>query len=154
MARARIILLLAICSLVSFGADSKPAGRIIKVLPLLLDLDGKAALSPSLYERDAYQARLRHHPEQISAVRYDVQWKASRHSGKEFTLRLELRGTKSDPLKPMMIEGSAKAGWFSRWSSLRLTKEQYAELGEVLAWRATLWDGKTLVAEQQSFLWQ
>ena len=30
----------------------------------------------------------------------------------------------------------------------------YHELGELIAWKATLWDGSKLLAEQKSFLWQ
>ena len=55
----------------SFGAT----GRVIKVLPHFLDLQGRAALSPSLYDRDAYQAVLRDHPEKRSGLRFDMQWK-------------------------------------------------------------------------------
>ena len=43
-------------------ADEAAAGRVIKVLPLFLDLKGHDALSPSLYDRDAYQVYLRQHP--------------------------------------------------------------------------------------------
>ncbi|MGD1085598.1 MAG: hypothetical protein ABSA47_12735, partial [Verrucomicrobiota bacterium] len=38
-----------------FAAD----GKVIKALPELLNTNGVASLSPSLFERDAYQAWLR-----------------------------------------------------------------------------------------------
>jgi hypothetical protein len=40
-----------------------------------------------------------------------------------------------------------------RWTSFWLTPEQYEKLGDVTAWRVTLWAGTTLVGEQKSFLW-
>ena len=49
------------------------SGKIIKVLPFFLDLKGRHSLHPSLYERDAYQAYLRQHPELRSGLQIDVQ---------------------------------------------------------------------------------
>jgi hypothetical protein len=40
------------------AAPAKPA-KIVKVLPHYVDLEGRIALAPSLFERDAYQAVLR-----------------------------------------------------------------------------------------------
>ena len=34
-----------------------------------------------------------------------------------------------------------------------LSGEEYQKLGELSAWRATLWEGDRLLAEQKSFLW-
>lgn len=39
------------------------------------------------------------------------------------------------------------------WSALSLSKDEYCTLGELSAWRITLWDGSNLLAEQKSFLW-
>jgi hypothetical protein len=44
-------------------------------------------------------------------------------------------------------------GWFSHWASLPLTGDEYKKIGEVTAWRATLWDGDQMIGEQKSFLW-
>ena len=46
------------------------------MLPHYLDKEGRHTLSPSLYERDAYQAILRQNPEKRGGMRFDVQWKA------------------------------------------------------------------------------
>src|SRR5208282_3204964 len=79
-------------SLATAFADDAAAGRVVKVLPLFLDIQGREALSPSLYDRDAYQAYLRRHPDQRSAVRFDVLWKASNTGEASLKLRVELRG--------------------------------------------------------------
>ena len=73
-------------------ADDAVTGRVIKVLPLFLDLQGHDAISPSLFDRDAYQAYLRQHTNEISAIRFDVLWKASNAKGAKLKLRAELRG--------------------------------------------------------------
>src|SRR5439155_1231097 len=52
--------LLMLLALPLRGAEAK----IYKVLPTFIDKEGRHSLSPSLYERDAYQAQLRKHPEQ------------------------------------------------------------------------------------------
>ena len=51
----RPILILAFCFMLCAGAAAA-TGSVIKVLPQFLDLKGRTALSPSLYDRDAYQA--------------------------------------------------------------------------------------------------
>jgi hypothetical protein len=130
-------------------------GRVVKVLPHFLDLKGRHSLSPSLYDRDAYQAQLRLHPEQRSALRFDVHWRVTGASGK-LKLRAELRGTAHGTLPRETqvetdIESAKSAG--SRWTALTLAGEDYKNFGEVTAWRVTLWDGEQLVGEQKSFLW-
>ncbi len=67
-------------------------GHIVKVLPLFLNLKGQDAISPSLYDRDAYQVYLRAHTNEVSAIRFDVLWSTSNLDNTNLTLRLELRG--------------------------------------------------------------
>jgi len=126
---------------------------ILKILPHLLDSKGRHTLSPSLYERDAYQAHLRNKPELISSLRFDIQWKPRADRGKELLLKLELRGGKAAS-KPLTISGKVKSrSLFTAWTSLTLSKEQYESLGGITAWRATLWDGEKQLHELRSFLW-
>lgn len=137
-------------------AAALPAGaagtRIAKVLPQFLDLQGQHTLSPSLYERDAYQAQLREHPEQRSGLRFAVQWRSSRLG--PFQLRVEMRGNrKGQPTTATLDETVRFRGLFSSWAQPALTGESYRQFGELIAWRATLWDGDQLVGEQKSFLW-
>lgn len=145
-------LLLSVCLGCAVSA-SAASGRVLKVLPHFLDLQGRHALSPSLYDRDAYQAQLRRHPEQRSGVRFDVQWKSAVR--RPLTLRLELRGmAKGDLPRSKVIQQSvaARTGW-SRWAHFPLVGADYEQFGEVTAWRVTLLDGDTVLSEQQSFLW-
>lgn len=130
-------------------------GRVIKVLPHFLDLEGHNAISPSLYDRDAYQFFLRQHPEKRSAVRFDVQWKAKGPVRDTIKLRLELRGTAQGNLpRQLVLERSVEpGGWFRHWTSLTLGGDEYKDFGEVTAWRVTLWEKERLLGEQKSFLW-
>jgi hypothetical protein len=135
----------------SFGAT----GRVIKVLPHFLDLKGRAALSPSLYDRDAYQVELREHPEKRSGIRFDMQWRTRGAVWSDLKLRVELRGVaQGEAPKQMVLERDLEGGgWFSRWTSMTLVGQEYKTLGEVTAWRVTLWEGTDLLGEQKSFLW-
>lgn len=145
------ILLFALAALASGGAAAD--AKIMKVLPHYLDAKGRHTLSPSLYERDAYQAHLRQNPELISALRFDVQWKPRANKGEELKLRMEIRGGKAGS-KPITLEEKVKGrGLFSSWSRLSLTKEQFAAIGGVSAWRASLWKEDQMVNELKSFLW-
>jgi hypothetical protein len=149
-------------SLALLGAVSVSAAeaRIIKVLPFYLDHKGRNSVSPSLYDRDAYQAYLRDNPELQSGMRYAVQWKAKGKPARPFLLRLEMRGIVQGSLpRTIVIERLVRPGsWFTNWDDLLLVDEDYARFGKVTAWRATLWErGKfeddTLLSEQKSFLW-
>ena len=139
--------------LVAFGPNAQAASaKILKVLPHLLDEQGRHTLSPSLYERDAYQAHLREHPEKCSGLRFDVRWKATTGSLTPVRLFVEIRGGK-EPKPVVIVQGIERRRWYQRWTPLTLDGESYRELGEVVAWRVSLWDGDTLLAEQKSFLW-
>ena len=143
-----------ICLLAATVSAEAATGHVLKVLPHFLDLQGRHALSPSLYDRDAYQARLRQHPDQRSGVRFDVQWKAKQTGGAALKLRAELRGIAHGNLpRQKVLEQEVKAGVFSKWTALLLGGADYKDFGEVTAWRVTLWDGDQLLGAQQSFLW-
>ena len=127
-------------------------GKILKVLPHYLDGHGRHASSPSLFDRDAYQAFLRRHPEKRSALQLDVQWKAGAVPAGKLKLRAEIRGRHS--ATPTEIEAPVTARRRgNQWTALKLEGEPYRTLGEPVAWRVQLWDGDQIVAEQRSFLW-
>jgi hypothetical protein len=137
------------------SAATAAAGRVCKVLPQLLDDKGRQALSPSLYDRDAYQAFLRRNPAKCSGLRFAIQWKAKVPESEQLKLRVELRGTANgDTPKEAVLETIVhQRHWFSHWESLVLGGDKYKAFGEVTAWRVTLWDGNELLGEQKSFLW-
>lgn len=130
-------------------------GQILKVLPQYLDAQGRAALSPSLFDRDAYQAELRRNPNLRSTMRFQVLWRPLPTDQKTLHLQLELRGwSPTGSPRQLTLQQTVPAGSARRrWTSIRLTPNQYRQLGDVTAWRVTLWSGPTLLAEQKSFLW-
>ena len=71
------------------GVHAGPA-KILKVLPQYLDEEGRHALSPSLYERDAYQYFLRKNPSKRGGLRFDVNWKAKGSKSETLVLRLNV----------------------------------------------------------------
>jgi hypothetical protein len=152
--RRLLVTLFLLGSLSATFASDTASGRIIKVLPLLLDLNSHDAISPSLYDRDAYQVYLRQHTNEISAVRFDVLWKASNIGDTKLKLRVELRSTGAAGLPHQtMLEQPVTPGFFRRWTSLTLAGTDYKNSGEIIAWRATLWADDRLLGEQKSFLW-
>jgi hypothetical protein len=137
----------------TFSAEAA-TGRVMKVLPHFLDLKARRSPSPSLYDRDAYQAYLRQHTNEISGVRFDVQWKAKADRTTPLKLRVELRGIAHGHLpRQTTLETDVKPGWWSKWTALTLGGDDYKDFGQVTAWRVTLWTGGQLLGEQQSFLW-
>ena len=156
MRRRFILVVWALCGLGGVAMSASGAeGRVIKVLPQFVDLQGQSMISPSLYDRDAYQKFLRMHPAKCSGMRFALQWKAKTPSTEPLKLRVELRGIAEGNLpKATTLEETVRQHhWFSHWASLTLTGDAFKEFGEVVAWRATLWDGDRLLGEQKSFLW-
>lgn len=150
MSVARWLGVAAVALVVSAEAAS---ARIVKVLPHFLDKQGRHTIHPSLFERDAYQAQLRRAPELQSTMRFDVQWKA-KSDETPLRLRVETRGEKTAAGAPETIEREIrKGGLFSRWTSITVPKETFERLGGVVAWRVSVWNGETLLAEERSFLW-
>ena len=129
-------------------------GKVVKVLPHLLDLKGRHTLSPSLYDRDAYQAELRKNPAKCSGIRFDILWRGRSAQKETAVLRVEMRGTAQGNLpSATQLETSVTITGTSHWATLTLTGDQYKNLGEITAWRATLWAGEQMIGEQKSFLW-
>jgi hypothetical protein len=147
-----LLLLGGLAAAVSAAAAS---GRVIKVLPQFLDLKGRDSTYPSLYERDAYQVYLRQHTNLVSGMEFNIQWKTRGKPTGPVKLRVEMRGVvRGDAPEALVLEKAVEPhGWFSHWSAIPVTKDNYRALGEITAWRVTLWEDKQLLGEQRSFLW-
>jgi hypothetical protein len=143
-----ILFALGLYAGVLLGAE----GKVIKVLPHFVDFQGRHTLSPSLYERDAYQELLRNHPEKRAGLQFEVLWKVSSRVSGPLRLKMELRGGDSGSLET--LEMDVKRGFFGRrWSRMVLDAKQFARVRTVTAWKATLLQGEEIVAESNSFLW-
>jgi hypothetical protein len=129
---------------------------LLKVLPEFLDLKGRNSLSPSLYERDVYQVMLRDHPERRSGIRFYIEWKSKKPVWEPLLARVELRGiAEGKAPRQFFLERAVPnpGGALSHWTDITLGGEDYKNFGSVTAWRVTLWEGQTLIGQQQSFLW-
>lgn len=153
--RLTSILLLAGLILTGLAADAA-TGKVIKVLPHFVDQMGRHAISPSLYERDAYQNELFKNPEKRLGIRFDIHWNVKEAEGANLKLRVEMRGvaTGNQPQdktleKSLRIKGKSD----TQWTSIPLVGDDYKAFGEMTAWRVTLWDGDTKLGEEKSFLW-
>jgi hypothetical protein len=152
--RAFLILLVAFGVAAAAVAADTVSGRVVKVLPLLLDLEGRAALSPSLFDRDAYQAVLRQQSTNVSALRFDVLWKASKAPAEPLKLAVELRGMGTNGVPRLAtLETNVTPGTLRQWTAIPLAGQAYRDFGQVLAWRVTLRNGSQVLGEQKSFLW-
>ncbi len=150
----RVLALLLLFSVLPVFAEAPVKGRIVKMLPLLLNAQGRDSLSPSLYDRDAYQVYLRTHTNEIFAIRFDVLRQVDNAPGMKFKIRIDARGADADG-KPteMKLEQVIKPSWFRHWTSLTLGGEEYKKFGTLTAWRVTLWADDRQLSEEKSFLW-
>jgi len=70
--------------------------------------------------------------------------------------RVELRGIAEGKLpRQLVLERPVPnpGGALSHWTDITLSGDDYKKFGSVTAWRVTLWEGQTLIGQQQSFLW-
>ena len=130
-------------------ANSAQPGKISKVLPHWLDLQGRHTLSPSLLERDAYQAKLRADRSLCSGIRFEVKW--AKNTSGNVKLQLELRIT--DQAKPIVLEQAIKPSRRGGWNAITLDSDAFRAIGKIIAWRVRLLDGNIKLAEHRSFLW-
>jgi hypothetical protein len=152
--RVLLILLLTLGLHVTAQAGEAASGRVFKVLSFCLDQQGQIAKSPSLFDRDAYQAELRANTNLVSGLRYDVLWSAKNTGEAPLKLRLELRGTSTNNLPRLKtLEAEVKPGYFRKWTPLKLELDEFRSFSSLTAWRATLWNGDIMLGEQKSFLW-
>jgi hypothetical protein len=148
--RWMVYVLLLLTAPALFAAD----GKVIKVLPLYLDSQGRDSLMPSLYERDAYQALLREHKDKRRALRFAVQWKADHVDWARTRLIVETRGVEGNTFISRKIEHALdKPGWFHKWANIDISGKDFEAVGELAAWRVTLWEADKKLGEQKSFLW-
>ncbi len=151
--RQALLILVLLGSLAASAGDAM-TGHIVKVLPLFLNLKGQDALTPSLYDRDAYQVHLRAHTNEVSGIRFDVLWSTSNANNTNLTLRLELHGVGPGGVpRQTTLEQAVTPHYFRHWTSFKLADDDFKNFGHVVAWHATLWSDKTLLSEQKSFLW-
>lgn len=70
-------------------------------------------------------------------------------------MRVEARGAVTEKLPATIILEKTvnPTHWWGRWASLPLKGDDYKKLGDLTAWRVTLWEGDQLLSEQKSFLW-
>lgn len=151
----RLLILLGMVAAAAHGADAV-TGRVVKVLPFLLDQQGRNAISPSLFDRDAYQAYLRDETKsnRVAGMRFDVQWKATPAPGEKIKLAVELRGIGTNSIPRLKtLETNVVPGTSRQWTELPLAGDDYKNFGKVVAWRVSLWNDGQLLGEQKSFLW-
>jgi hypothetical protein len=130
---------------------SAESAKIIKVLPQFLDLKGRSSISPSLYDRDAYQEQLRTTKTNRTALQFNVNWKV--HGHEALIIRVEAKGMKGKEPTSKVLEQTLKPGVFSKWTGVTIAGTNYESFGELVSWRVTLLNSTNVVAEQKSFLW-
>lgn len=124
-----------------------------KVLPHYLDRNGHHFLSPSLFERDAYQKWLRDNPEEQSGIRYDVRWRSN--VAGTYVIKVELRGDFEEKKQKTLAiaEEVERKGPGAKWTPLTLKGEDFENFGPIVAWRVTVSRDGVVLDEQTSFLW-
>ncbi len=135
--RVLFSLLFTACLGLSLSA-TESGFRIVKILPHFLDKKGRLSLSPSLFERDAYQGYLRHNTNEVSTMRYDFHWKGGPPKSDPVTVRLEIRGSRSDLRHPEVFQTPLVRS-LGKWAFIAIPSEEYHKLGAIVAWRLSLW---------------
>lgn len=152
----RIVLLcLLVIFIITPASKTFAEGEIYKVLPHLLDQKGRHTVSPSLFERDAYQEFLRENPALVSGIGYDIHWKCPSGHKRDLQIILEIRGSNNYQASPTkkIIKAKAKK-YFKTWSRIKLSKKEMKTIGKIVAWKVSLVEGDKTLTEHFSFLWK
>lgn len=148
--------LAVLAALVLSGCASADRVRIVKVLPQYLDVQGRNSRTPTLLDRDVYQAQLRKMPERCSGLQFAVRWCAGRIRH-PLTLRVELIGlSESNQPVSLAIDQTVRprgGAYLGCWDRVSFSGEQFRSLGSLTAWRVSLYSDGQLLAQEQSFLW-
>ena len=151
----RILVVTLVLFIFGIADACKAASKISKVLPHLLDKQGRHTLSPSLLERDAYQAHLREKPDLCSGIRFDIKWTKGKHKSKnESLLKIKVELQTSGSIKPIVLTQIIKLNQKGGWDALNLDGERYKAAGKIIGWRVLLIEDDKTIAERRSFLWQ
>lgn len=87
-------------------------------------------------------------------MRFDIHWRVRTKSTIGLKLKVEIRGIAQGNLpSEKVLEREVKPSAGSRWTPITLEGDDFKAIGEVTAWRVSLWEGDQLIAEQKSFLW-
>jgi hypothetical protein len=129
--------------------DAARPSKISKVLPHWLDLNGRHTLSPSLLERDAYQAKLRADRTLCSGIRFDVKWDKNMSGNVKLQLELRVTGEAKPIIRELAIKPSRRGGW----DAITLDGDAFRAMGKIIAWRVLLLHSDIELAECRSFLW-
>jgi hypothetical protein len=87
-------------------------------------------------------------------MRFDVLWKATPAPDETIKLTVDLRGTGTNSVPRIQtLETNVIPASTRQWTELPLTGAAYRNLGRLVAWRVSLWNGGQLLGEQKSFLW-
>ena len=149
--RLKLSILLTFLLVFSVQAGSV---KIFKVLPHYLDKDGHNTLSPSLFERDRYQALLRLDQTKCSTIRFDVQWRNTLKNFDDLSITVEMRGTKTNsPTISFSEKISSRKSIWSKWTKIRIPEEDFKELEGLGAWRVMIKNGDEILKEERSFMW-
>lgn len=150
MSRVIIIIHFAIMNLLMMPL-TEASPKIVKAFQHLIDAAGRHTLSPSLLDRDAYQAHLRSHPEKVKALCFDIQVKLK--NKEPHTLKLELRHGRGGNVESLIREISITKKGHSQWNRITIDEDDFASLGEIIAWKITLFKDDITLSSQESFLW-
>jgi hypothetical protein len=135
--------------------NAEPPHQILKVLPHWLDQQGRHTLSPSLFERDAYQQHLSLHRDEVSTMRFDVNWRLATRDLTGCTLHLEARVGRDDAIEtiehevPLQLPSLRRQGW----TGIQIPEGSWDPESNLMAWRVTLRQESTILATRTSFLW-
>lgn len=151
MCRFTICLRLILLFCISSASLACASPKIVKTLLHLIDDEGRHMLSPSLLDRDAYQAHLRAHPEKVFGICFDIQLKLK--SKETHKLKLAIRHSSGEDLQTFIREMDVVRKGKSQWNRIRIDGEDHSKIGEMIAWRISLLQDQVEIASQESFLW-
>jgi hypothetical protein len=140
-------------------ATENPVSRggfaVLKVNRTLLDQFGhETDVVGDLQGQAAYQYDLRHDPFRQRGARFHIKWKAPRRA-ERIRLVLDLQGLNpaNESTRATVAAHQPDMDGWAEWTTLDIKGQQFKKLGEIMAWRVTLYSGDQVMAELPSANW-
>ncbi len=155
LAPAALIAIFLLAGCATQNTVSRGGFAVLKVNRTLLDNYGyETDVVGNLKGEASYQYSLRHEPNRQSGGRFHIKWRAPKGST-QVRLVLDVRGLTpaNETVRDTLSESFADMDGWAEWTTLDIKERQFKRLGEIMAWRVTIYSGDRVMAELPSGNW-
>ena len=160
--RSLFILSFSVCfPLIAFSEDpvvsSEKGYKVIKVNHEWIDSEGHTHAEIADFPAKAKYQKTLDDTGKHSGIRFHIHWTTPSARLPHFAVKLEVQGydakTQRETLETLLATYPKNPRFKSGWSRLDIKRDTLERLGDLMAWKVTLFQNGQFVAERKSFTW-